>query len=66
MNENEVEYMGKTYVAVDPVVDPMCKGCAFAEGHYGCLSIDVFCGRAARADNRNVIWILKENKHEAQ
>ena len=65
MNENEVEYMGKIYVAVDPVGTD-CVGCEFVKDDLGCLSIDAFCGKAARADKRDVIWILKENEHEAQ
>ena len=65
MSKNEVEYMGKAYVAVDCAGEG-CVGCEFVKDDLGCLSIDAFCGKVARADKRDVIWILKENEHEAQ
>ena len=65
MNENEVEYMGKTYVAVDCVGEG-CVGCEFEDKLRMCIDSNTACIPPVRADKRDVIWILKENEHEAQ
>lgn len=62
MNENEFEFNGKTYVAVEDE-SPLCSGCAFFEYH--CIRLQTFgkiprCTVIDREDGRLVKFFEKE------
>lgn len=58
-NENEFEYEGEVYVAVDAkIVEPglfSCEGCDLVYGSDGCF-LAPYCTSNQRKDNRNVIF----------
>lgn len=57
MDENEFEFEGKSYVAVEQDKYPFCSGCAFE--FCGCSRVPE-CVRSKRADNVNVIFVEKQ------
>lgn len=61
--ETEFELDGGSFIAEDSP-DNSCTGCYFKENqrHNRCVSTP-YCSGIGRADNRNVIWKLKES-HE--
>lgn len=64
MNENEFEYNGKTYIAINaPMAGNCCQECAFSPA--SCMQLlDSTkippCTRTGRMDNRSVIFIEKK------
>lgn len=60
MNENEFELDGKVYVAVD--AECGCNGCAFNQVSVrDCNAYAApYCTRKYRIDNRNVIFVEKQ------
>ena len=64
MNENEFEYKGVTYVAVDATRDEdgliCCDGCAMSGVDVrDCFTVK--CSSFDRKDNRNVIFVEKKS-----
>lgn len=55
-NENEFEFMGVAYKAVDSASN--CDGCSFSERAIPCISAPD-CRRSYRDDGRNVIFVEK-------
>lgn len=60
MDENELHVCGKVYVAVDhPIDDVECIGCDLYDRN-ACFLDEVKCMPDERKDNRNVIFVEKQ------
>ena len=63
MNENEFEYEGKTFEAIEKAKSmSRCTYCAFEKGVECLEEVEIpGCSREVRLDGRSVIFVEKQN-----